>query len=62
MHLFPCDGDKTIQQFDFERSPIKLKDTNMCVAFRGNTAQLNDPTLLKTCDEAGGSDYMSVDD
>jgi hypothetical protein len=62
MRLFPCDKDKKIQQFDYNWVNIELKDTNMCVIFRGHTADVSkDPIILKSCDESDNQNNWSED-
>lgn len=62
MRLFPCDKDKKIQQFDYNQITIELKDTNMCVVFKGRKADVNkDPIILKSCNKSDGQDNWSED-
>ena len=59
MRVFPCDKDNGLQQFVYDQVTIKLKNTTLCVAYRGVNSNVNvDPIILKTCN---GQDNWSED-
>lgn len=56
MRVFPCDKDNKLQQFDYNQLTVKLKNTTLCVAYRGVKANVNtDPLILKNCGSVGDS-------
>jgi hypothetical protein len=60
MRLFKCDEDEALQKFKSAEAghAIGLVDTDFCVSFSGNKADVNvDPIVLKPC--ARGNNYYS---
>jgi hypothetical protein len=66
--LFPCDGAEyeeyeDLRKFNYTHSggTIKLKNTNLCVIFRGIHSNFGEPIILKPCGDSEGQKSWTKD-